>query len=379
MTPPAPAASPPDASDHWDRGHLVPTRRQLAVTVTLAVVGALALDPVTLNPFIEVLAEAFFVSMVCLFGFKVAGAWRQTLLPRWVAQLVAVALGAALSPLIVQMLSVRGDFSAFLASRPMVHGYVLVTLSAALIGTLFALGALYRERDAQARTLALQLALERETLQRQAADARLRLLTAQIEPHFLLNTLANVQQLVESGSPRAAAVFRSLIDYLRATLPQLHQQSSTLGDEEGLVRAYLELMLMRMPDRLTFAIAIEPSLRTVSFPPMALLTLVENAIRHGIEPRRGPGLISIEAKQEDKLLHLIVRDNGRGSPGADLNSSARRGIGLANTQARLQGLYGQDQSFSFGRAEPQGCRVDIHLPFHFEPVHVPTVSNETAS
>jgi sensor histidine kinase YesM len=107
--------------------------------------------------------------------------------------------------------------------------------------------------------------------------------------------------------------------------------------------------------------------------------LVENAIRHGIEPRRGPGLISIEAKQENKHLHLIVRDNGRGLLGADLNSSARRGIGLANTQARLQGLYGQDQSFSFGRAESQGCRVDIHLPFHLEPVHVPTVSNEPAA
>src|SRR5262249_5329328 len=149
-----PAAPTLPAAGHWDRGRLVPTRRELAVTVSLAVVGAIALNPVTLNPFTEILAEALFVSMVLLFGFKVAGAWRQTLLPRSVAQLLAVALGAALSPLIVQMLSVGGDFSAFLASRPMVHGYVLVTLSAALIGTLFTLGALYRERDAQARTQA---------------------------------------------------------------------------------------------------------------------------------------------------------------------------------------------------------------------------------
>jgi sensor histidine kinase YesM len=119
-------------------------------------------------------------------------------------------------------------------------------------------------------------------------------------------------------------------------------------------------------------------------PALILQPLVENAIRHGIEPRRGPGVISIEAKQEAKHLHLIVRDNGRGLPGADSNSSARRGIGLANTQARLRALYGQDQSFSFGKAEPQGCQVDIHLPFHLEPLHaalhvepyVPTVSNE---
>ena len=93
-------------------------------------------------------------------------------------------------------------------------------------------------------------------------------MTAQIEPHFLLNTLANVQQLVESGSPHAAPVFRSLIDYLRAALPQLHQQAATLGDEERLVRAYLELMLMRMPDRLTFTLDIEPALRALPFPQM---------------------------------------------------------------------------------------------------------------
>ena len=162
MTPSAPLAS--TRLGPWDRGRLVPTRRQLAVTLTLAVAGAIALNPVTRNPFVEVLGEAIFVSMVLLFGFKVAGAWRQNVLPRWVAQLLAVALGAALSPLVVQMLSVGGDFSAFLASRSMVHGYVLVTLSAALIGTAVrARRPLPRARCAGAAD-ALQFALERETL-----------------------------------------------------------------------------------------------------------------------------------------------------------------------------------------------------------------------
>jgi len=356
VTASAPAAPPP-APEHWDRARLVPTRRELAVTVTLAVMGALALNPITLNPFIEVLAEALFVSMVLLFGFKVAGAWRQTLLPRWVTQLLAVALGAALSPFIVQMLSVRGDFSAFLASRQMVHGYVLVTLSAALIGTLFALGALVRERDAQARTLALQLALERETLQRQAADARLRLLTAQIEPHFLLNTLANVQQLVESGSQRAAPVFRSLIDYLRAALPQLHEEGSTLGDEERLVRAYLELMLMRMPDRLAFTIAIEPSLRTLPFPPMALLTLVENAIRHGIDPACEGGRVEVGARAgAGRDVHLWVADTGVG-----LAEGGSIGTGLRNLQERLEAFFGPGASVTLSGQSPHGVRADIRV------------------
>ena len=355
MTTSVPTATGPLA--RWDRSRLMPTRRQLAVTVALAVLTAIGLNPVTLNPFVEVLGEAFFVGMVLLFGFTLAGAWRQTLLPRWVAQLLAVALGAALSPLVVQMLSVGGDFSAFLTHRQMVHGYVLVTISAALIGTLFALGALYRERDAQARAEALQFALERETLQRQATDARLRLLTAQIEPHFLLNTLANVQQLVESGSPRAAPVFRSLIEYLRAALPQLHQQTATLGDEERLVRAYLELMLMRMPDRLAFAIDIEPSLRALPFPPMALLTLVENAIRHGIDPGCDGGRIEVGARRgTGGEVNLWVADTGMG-----LSEGAGTGTGLRNLQDRLQAFFTPAASVALSAQEPHGVRADIRV------------------
>ncbi|MES1163997.1 MAG: histidine kinase, partial [Rhizobacter sp.] len=258
---------------------------------------ALGLLPLTLNHYGELLGETLFVGMVLLFGYTVAGAWRQTLIPRWVAQMLGIAIGAGAAPLIVQLVSVGGDFSAFIGSMPRVHGYVLVVFCAAIIGIVIALGALYRERDAQARADALQFALERETLQRQAADARLRLMTAQIEPHFLLDTLANVQQLVESGSPQAVPVFRSLIAYLRAAMPKLQQQSATLGDEERLVRSYLELMLMRMPDRLAYGIDIEPELRPLAFPQMALLTLVENAIRHGIDPGCDSGRIEVGARR----------------------------------------------------------------------------------
>jgi sensor histidine kinase YesM len=361
MTPSAPSAS--TALGHWDRSQLLPTRRQLAVTLALALIGAVGLNPVTLNPFVEVLGESVFVSMVLFLGFKVAGAWRQTVLPRWVAQLLAVALGAALSPLVVQMLSVGGDFSAFLASRRMVHGYVLVTLSAALVGTLFALGALYRERDAQARTDALRFALERETLQRQATDARLHLLTAQIEPHFLLNTLANVQQLVDSGSPRAAPVFQSLIDYLRAALPQLHQKTATLGDEERLVRAYLELMLMRMPDRLTFRIAVEPSLRALPFPSMALLTLVENAIRHGIDPGCDGGHVEVGAQRgAGGEVRLWVTDTGVG-----LAEGAGTGSGLRNLQERLQAFFPSGASVTLSGHTPRGVRAEVVVAHTADP------------
>ena len=292
--------------------------------------------------------------MVLLFAFTLAGASRQTVLPRWVAQVLAVALGAALSPLIVQILSVGGRFSEFAASGGMVRGYVLVTVSAAIIGTLFALGALYRERDAQVRAQALQFALERETLQRQAADARLHLLTAQIEPHFLLNTLANVQELVESNSPRAVPVFRNLIAYLRAAMPRLQHESATLGDEERLVRAYLELMLMRMPDRLRFSIDIDPAVRGQRFPPMALLTLVENAIRHGVDPSCDAARIEVGARRgEGTSVQLWVADTGVGMP-----AQAAAGTGLANLRARLQAFFGPGASFELSEQPPHGVRAD---------------------
>jgi LytS/YehU family sensor histidine kinase len=233
----------------------------------------------------------------------------------------------------------------------------MVTIGAAIIGTLFALGALYSERDAQARAQALQFALERETLQRQAADAQLQLMTAQIQPHFLLNTLANVQELVESGSPRAVPVFRSLIDYLGAAVPHLQHEHATLQDEERLVRAYLDLMHMRMPDRLSFSIDIEPALRPLRFPAMALLTLVENAIRHGIDPGCESGLVEVGARRLDaQTIQLWVADTGVG-----LSDDAGEGTGLANLNARLQAFFGAGTRVELSEQAPHGLRADLHV------------------
>jgi sensor histidine kinase YesM len=338
-----------------ERRKLLPGRGQLAIVVVLAFAAAAALVPYAHNPYIELAGETLFVGIMLLFAFTVAGAWRQTVIPRWGAQVIAIALAAMVSPLIVQLLSFGGDFNAFIGSRPHVRGYVLVTIGAAIIGSLFALGALFSERDAQARAQELQFALERETLQRQAADARLRLMTAQIQPHFLLNTLANVQELVENGSPRAVPVFRSLIEYLRAAVPHLQQDDATLADEERLVRAYLELMHMRMPDRLTFSVDVDPALRGLRFPPMALLTLVENAIQHGIDPACDPGHVEVGARRVDaKTVHIWVADTGVG-----MADTAGSGTGLANLNARLKAFF--DAGVELSEQSPHGLRADLRL------------------
>lgn len=228
-----------------------------------------------------------------------------------------------------------------------------------------------------------QNARERERraaeLEARFTSAKLQALRMQINPHFLFNTLNSIAALVYINPRAADEMLGDLSELLRRSLDSMEDQEISLAQELEFIRAYISIEQKRFGERLRVEQRVPDELKKALVPSLILQPLVENAIRHGIEPRRGPGLISIEAKQKDKHLHLIVRDNGRGLPGADSNSSERRGIGLANTQARLRGLYGQEQRFTFGRAEPQGCQVDIHLPFHFEPMHVPSVSNEPAA
>lgn len=344
-------------SGSWDRRRVVPRRRQLALAAAVVMIAALVFKLWSVNPFIELVAETLLFGMGVVFAPTLAGIWRQKLMPRRQAQLLAVAIGAVLAPLTVKLLSSGGAPSVFFDTVPMVRGYVMVTLGGAIVGTLFALGALYRDRDAHARAEALQFALERETLERQAATARLQLMTAQIEPHFLLNTLANVQELVESGSPQAVPMFRSLITYLRAAMPQLRREAATLGDEERLLRAYFELMTMRMPDRLTVSIDIDSELRGLRFPPMALLTLAENAIRHGIDPGCDGGTIEVGARRVDgNTVHIWVADTGVG-----MSESADMGTGLTNLQARLQALFGASATLELSEQNPHGLRADLRL------------------
>ena len=216
-------------------------------------------------------------------------------------------------------------------------------------------------------------------LEARLTSAKLQALRMQINPHFLFNTLNSIAALVYVNPRAADEMLGDLGELLRRSLDSMDEQEIPLAQELEFIGVYMSIEQKRFGERLQLEQRVPDELMSALVPALILQPLVENAIRHGIEPRRGPGLISIEIKQEDKQLHLIVRDDGRGLLGADSNSSVRRGIGLANIQARLQGLYGQDQSFSLGRAEPQGCRVDIHLPFHLEPVHVPTVPNAPAA
>lgn len=311
-----------------------------------------------------VFGRMLFVAAAVLLAYAGSAQWHSARLPRWVRQTIAVTAAASLATLVVYVHAAGGDLDKMfgperVSGHVLIGGWRFVFGLAIALGLIAGLGALYRERGAQARQQALQFALERETLERQAADAKLAVLQSQVEPHFLFNTLANVQALVESGSPRAAPVLASLIAYLRAAMPQLHEAAPTLGREAQLVRAYLELMQMRMPDRLQYSIAIDPSLHELRLPPMTLLTLVENAVRHGIDPSEAGGRIEVGARRdaERRQITLWVSDSGAG-----VDEKKTPGTGLANLRERLAATYAGRASLTLTSVAPQGVRAEVEVP-----------------
>ncbi|MFG6449510.1 sensor histidine kinase [Roseateles sp. BYS180W] len=352
------SAGPEDSGWRVFLASLTPQR--VLVALLLAVLAALALKPIFITPLPVLLGRTLFVGLLALLAFCAAAQWPARLPPwcaRWGLQVAAVALTVPVATLLAYLVSVEGDLVSFLRSEGRIRGFMWIAGAGLLLGPLLALGALYRQRDAEARSERLRFELERSELERQALDARLRVLQAQVEPHFLFNTLANVRMLVETGSPRAAPVLRSLIAYLRAAMPRLTDEVSTLGDELLLVQAYLDLMHLRMPDRLRFEVQVDAQFHTLRFPPAALLTLVENAIRHGIDPSEEGGQVQLGARREGQQLRLWVLDTGVG-----LTHSMGSGTGLKTLRERLLLFFGPEAALELAENPGGGVRAEIRLP-----------------
>jgi sensor histidine kinase YesM len=194
--------------------------------------------------------------------------------------------------------------------------------------------------------------------QKDALDTRLGLLQAQIEPHFLFNTLASVRSLIATDPARAATSIDFLVDYLRATIPRLRETGvvSTLGQQLEICERYLQLMQVRM-GRLSFSFEVPQALRERSFPALILVTLVENAIKHGIEPKPGPGSVSVQAIDEGSHMVVSVLDDGVG-----LRDGLSPGLGLSNLRDQLQTRYGADASLALESREDGGVVARITVP-----------------
>jgi sensor histidine kinase YesM len=197
------------------------------------------------------------------------------------------------------------------------------------------------------------------TLERRLMEARMAALQAQVEPHFLFNTLALIGQLIETDPPEAARVHAHLIEYLRSTLPQMRAAGGgTLGKQVELSRAYLAIMQARMKERLAVRFEVPDFLGSAPFPPMMLQTLIENAIKHGLEPKIEGGTIVVRAHVAGAMLHVDVCDDGAG-----IDLHADEGIGLANIRERLQLLYGSSAELVIEAPATGGACASIRLPY----------------
>jgi signal transduction histidine kinase len=216
------------------------------------------------------------------------------------------------------------------------------------------------KRRAETRARAASATAAEEGLKRQLAEAQLKMMQAQVEPHFLFNTLASVDYLIETDPVRASTMQKNLIQYLRAALPQMRQGSTTLGKELALVRSYLEILKVRMEDRLQFAVTVPQGLMSAQFPPMVLQSLVENAIKHALEPKPEGGSITVTADIANGNLRVTVADTGLGFGAA---GKAGTGVGLANVRERMAALYSGRARFTIEANAPTGTIATVEVPY----------------
>jgi LytS/YehU family sensor histidine kinase len=200
---------------------------------------------------------------------------------------------------------------------------------------------------------------DEESIERRVVEARMAALQAQVEPHFLFNTLALIGQLIETDPPQAARIHQNLIDYLRATLPQMRAKGSgTLGRQIEMSRAYLAIMQARMRSRLAVSIDVPEEMASATFPVMMLQILIENAIKHGLEPKIDGGRIDIRATVDGQMLQVDVVDDGVG-----FNPFSSDGLGLANVRERLRIQYGARAQLVIEAPLTGGTRASIRVPY----------------
>jgi signal transduction histidine kinase len=221
-----------------------------------------------------------------------------------------------------------------------------------------------RQLTAQAQAAQATEVAESEQLKRQVVEARMAAMQAQVEPHFLFNTLASIDHLIETDPPRASQMQKNLIALLRASMPTMreanHGAPRDLAREMAVIRPYLEILKVRMEERLATRIEVPDGLLSAEFPPMMIQSLVENAIKHGLEPKAEGGELSIKAEIVHGKLNIVVADTGLGFGKA---ATAGTGVGLANIRERLQLLYGREASVAVTENKPSGTVVTIAVPY----------------
>ena len=312
--------------------------------------------------YLSLLIRALALGLIAMLAFGLFEQWPKRMpnwFARWVLQVLGVAVSIPVGTFIIYVLSTHAGAPPFWHDSERLQGFSGLCGLGLFIAPWTALAALVRQKDALARHQALAFELERSELERQALDARLRLLQAQVAPHFLFNTLANVQALVDTGSPQASAVLRSLIAYLRAAVPRLHEPATTLGQELELVQAYLELMHMRMPDRLQFALHVDDAAlgAALSADDAADAGRERGAPRHRSERGGRPHRHRRCERRGDRCLVRVV-DTGVGLR-PPIRASAP---GFRRCASACSWSSAPTRSFACAQQAPHGVCAELDLP-----------------
>jgi len=229
----------------------------------------------------------------------------------------------------------------------------LTVVATAVVGAMY-----WWQRETVIRQVLHRTRMGLLALKADCADAELLRLRTQIEPHFLFNTMATIVQMYQTDGHAAGRTLARLIDYMSAARAHMQRPEVVLGEELDLTEGYLEIQRLRMGARLRYEIEVSPALRGNRIPPAALLTLVENAIKHGLSPRPGGGVLRVAARRDGEWVALNVSDSGVG-----FRATRGRGLGLANLRARILGLYGGEASLRLTGAEEGGMVATLRLPF----------------
>jgi signal transduction histidine kinase len=279
--------------------------------------------------------------------------------PRWWVTFTAILLGALIGTLVTRLWETGGSQTPLWHSpRALLEMFATALVFGAAISYYFhaqALFAMGRMRFDRERLLRLEN-------QQRLTETELKLLQAQIEPHFLFNTLSNVVQLIDSDPPGAKRMLLNLTSYLRASLRRTRAGETTLGEELDLVRAYLEIQAVRMGPRLAYRLDCPAELRELALPPLLLQPLVENAVRHGLSPRPEGGEVGVRVAREGETLLLEVNDTGVG-----LTAESPTGVGLSNVRDRIRAISRGLGSMVIQPNTPGGLCVRIVLPLGSEP------------
>jgi sensor histidine kinase YesM len=335
--------------------------RVALITAACNTVVTMVVVPFVDNSFWDLLLSAQVVGFTLLAVLYPAMSMAMSPLWRTVSVAGALVTGAVFGTVLVVLVKGRSVGMVF-SETERLWSFGLTALIGFTAGTIAVAVMATRARIARAEAELLRSEADRQRLARKHAEAELKVIRAQIEPHFLFNTLANLSFLIKDNPDQALAMLDNLIEYLQAAVPRIRGESSTLRNEMAMASAYVSILQIRMGERLQAVFDIPQDLLVLPFPPMMLITLIENAIKHGLNQLPEGGMISVRATRRESVLFLDVADTGIGLP--QPGSRAADGIGLGNIRDRLAAMYGDGAKLTLAPNLPRGMVATIEIPIN---------------